>query len=630
MTHLLHDQSFSFDDVGGPHARAEGDEPQAPIDLRTLLETGLLIQANSGGGKTWANRRLLEQTYGAVQHVVIDPEGEMHTLRERYDYALAAPHGGDCVVSIESAPLLARRIMEFGISIIIDVYELGTKRDEYVKVLIESFMNLPRDLWHDTLFVVEEAHKFCPERGAGEAASTEAIKDLMTRGRKRGWGRVLSTQRISELNKTAAAECNNKLIGRTGLDVDIDRAKKALGMRSRKDADDILRDLPAGEFFAFGPAITRKVTQVKIGAVQTTHERSGARRRGPTPPRERVRQMLAHLADIPKEAAIEAKTMDELRARVRELEAQAGAHVSTDEVKELTRDIKALRETNHSLRLMVSSMTPRLGGYRKVALELAHAIADIETRTSDQIDLLDTLEREPANAARLEERIAGSRAQDLVDAVRDHGQLDADKLRAIGEGAMSQLRGSPDPGLRQIASDIDNPNAPYTGIFSGNATNGHNGTAKLSKMERALLTAFAQHGQATKKQCLARAFYARSGDTDQAFRRFVKEGWIESIGDAFVITEIGTTALGSFRKLPTGDALRTHILESDKFSKVEKAVFKTVCDAHPKSVNKSTVLERAGYRRSGDTDQAFRRFVVFGYFKNTGKAEVKASEVLFG
>ena len=34
------------------------------IDLDSLLNTRLLVQANSGGGKSWLLRRILEQSHG--------------------------------------------------------------------------------------------------------------------------------------------------------------------------------------------------------------------------------------------------------------------------------------------------------------------------------------------------------------------------------------------------------------------------------------------------------------------------------------------------------------------------------------------------------------------------------------
>lgn len=63
-----------------------------PINLPVLLETRLLVQAGSGGGKSWALRRILEQTAPHVQQLVIDPDGEFATLREKPECNIA--HNG--------------------------------------------------------------------------------------------------------------------------------------------------------------------------------------------------------------------------------------------------------------------------------------------------------------------------------------------------------------------------------------------------------------------------------------------------------------------------------------------------------------------------------------------------------
>ena len=55
------------------------------VDLQKLLTHKLAVQGNSGSGKSWLVRTLLEGTHGAVQHLVLDPEGEFKTLRERFD-----------------------------------------------------------------------------------------------------------------------------------------------------------------------------------------------------------------------------------------------------------------------------------------------------------------------------------------------------------------------------------------------------------------------------------------------------------------------------------------------------------------------------------------------------------------
>jgi hypothetical protein len=54
------------------------------VDVPHLLETRMLVQSNWGGGKSWALRRLLEQTASCVQQIVIDVEGEFTTRLPRY------------------------------------------------------------------------------------------------------------------------------------------------------------------------------------------------------------------------------------------------------------------------------------------------------------------------------------------------------------------------------------------------------------------------------------------------------------------------------------------------------------------------------------------------------------------
>ena len=111
----------------------------------------------------------------------------------------------------------------------------------------------------------------------------------------------------------AAAECNNKLIGRTGLDVDMRRAADELGFAGRDDQHQ-LRALQPGEFFAFGPALGGSVERVRIGPVATTHPKAGSRIAfKPPPPTEKVRRLLPRLEDLPKEVEQERKDNETLR-----------------------------------------------------------------------------------------------------------------------------------------------------------------------------------------------------------------------------------------------------------------------------------------------------------------------------
>lgn len=295
-----------------------------PINLPALLESRMLVQANSGGGKSYLLRRLLEQTAPHVQQLIIDPEGEFATLREKFDYVIAAPHDGDAVASPKTAALLARRLLEAGVSAVLDIYDLKAhERHAFVRHFLTALVNAPRKLWHPVLLVIDEAHVYCPQTGSSEAAG--AVIDVCTRGRKRGIGTVLATQRLSKLHKDAAAEMLNKLIGRTGLDVDVKRAADELGMTSR-EAMASLRSLDPGTFYVFGPALTPTVELVRIGPVSTTHPQSGHRlMAAPPAPSPKVRASLAKLADLQQEAEQEAADIESLRALNADLQRKANA-----------------------------------------------------------------------------------------------------------------------------------------------------------------------------------------------------------------------------------------------------------------------------------------------------------------
>src|SRR5260370_11215514 len=154
------------------------------LDLSTLVDTRLLIQANAGGGNSWLLRLIAERA--GIQPIVLDNEGEFASLREAVDVLLVGG-GGELPANPRHAALLARRLLEYKVSAVIDLYELKlAERRCFVKLFLESLIHLPRDLWWPTLVILEQAHIYCPERGSGAAESTAGVISPMCQGRKRG------------------------------------------------------------------------------------------------------------------------------------------------------------------------------------------------------------------------------------------------------------------------------------------------------------------------------------------------------------------------------------------------------------------------------------------------------------
>jgi len=290
------------------------------INLPTFIDSRALICANSGGGKSYAVRKILEESSNKVMSIILDVEGEFRTLREQYDFLLIG-NEGDVELNMKSAKLLPQKIMELEVSTIVDISDLKrSERIKYVKDFLESLMELKRANWKPCLVILDEAHLLAGQQEKQDSCS--AVIDLMTRGRKRGYCGILCTQRISKLHKDAVAEANNIMIGRTGLDIDMKRASEILGFTNKQDMLS-LRDLEAGEFYVFGTAISRKVTKAFVGEVKTTHPKVGMDlRKEIIKPTDKIIGILSKIKELPQEAEKELRELNDYKKEIMELKRQ--------------------------------------------------------------------------------------------------------------------------------------------------------------------------------------------------------------------------------------------------------------------------------------------------------------------
>jgi hypothetical protein len=558
------------------------DGSAAVIDLPRLLETRMLVQANSGGGKSWCIRRLLEQTAGHVQQLVIDPEGEFATLREKYDYVIAAPHDGDALAHPRTAQLLARRLLETGVSAILDIYDLKAhERQAFVRIFCETLVNAPRALWQPCLVVLDESHTFCPE--AGKAESSAAVIDLATRGRKRGFALIAATQRLAKLHKDAAAELLNKLVGRTGLDVDVQRAADELGM-TKRDAMEKLRPLSPGQFFAFGPALSLSVREIEIGEVKTTHPKAGSRTlKAPPKPTAAIVAVLPKLADLPKEAEQEARTLEDMRRELatarRELTLARNAKPGASREELQAVEQRGQQAGAHRERKLIVGALTR---WQKSLKGQIHQALEVALR---EVTLPPELGRDPGSAPvhftthpPLKEMKPATRAA-VVQVVK----AAADKLRSNGAGE------------------------------------------PLPKGERAILTALIQFPDGLRReQVTVLTTFARS-TRDRYLQYLQAKGLVESRGELVVATETGIAAVPDAEPLPTGEALREHWMR--QLPEGERKLLEVLIEAYPEAVSREDLSDRTGLARS--TRDRYLQYMSNKMIVNANRGEVRASETLF-
>lgn len=259
-------------------------EPGAlALDLGRVLTTRLLVVGNSGSGKSHALRLLLEGTAGRVVQSVIDPEGEFYTLRQLGD---SHPYvhvgvGADVTPDAATAGPLSQALVRAGASAILDLSEMPrSDRDTFAAAYVRGLLDLPAADRRHVLLVVDEAQTLAPEGPATAAGG--ALVDAATRGRKRGVGLVCATQRLALLDKSLVSQLTNVLVGRTSLGNDQRRAADVLGFSPGERRG--LGELSAGEFFAFGPALSADVVAVRTAPKTATAHPSSSDLRPPEVP----------------------------------------------------------------------------------------------------------------------------------------------------------------------------------------------------------------------------------------------------------------------------------------------------------------------------------------------------------
>jgi hypothetical protein len=315
-------------------------------DVNILVDSRMLVQGNSRSGKSYLVRVFCERAAGHVPIIIIDIEGEYASLREKVDAVLVGSDG-DIPTDLRSAELLARKLVELRVSAIIDIYDLKIQdRREYVRRFLDALMNLPKELWGPLIIVIDEAHKLCPEKGQGDSVATQPVIDLMSQGGKRQFCGVLITQRFSKLHNDAIAECNNVFIGRTWMDTDQIRAGKYLGMSPAERQ--ALRELPQGEFYAFGPALSESgVIRFKGDKAETRVPKPGERHKvKPPKASDVIKQIVSQIDDLPEVAEQEKRDIASIQAAAQKREGELRTQISAlqHELKNAAKPISVPKE----------------------------------------------------------------------------------------------------------------------------------------------------------------------------------------------------------------------------------------------------------------------------------------------
>ncbi|MBF4549404.1 ATP-binding protein [Pseudoclavibacter sp. VKM Ac-2888] len=523
--------------------------PTLPLDAVT--ET-FAILGKRGKGKTSTAVVLAEELIRAGQPVIVlDTVGVWWGLRSSADgkgpgLAVTIFGGDHADVPLEDTAgrVIVEALMQLRVPAVLDLSRLskaGMRR--FAADFVEQLYRVNREPLH---VIFDEADEFAPQRPQPEGRRLlGAMEDFVRRGRARGLGCTLVTQRPAVIHKDVLTQAEVLIaLGMTGP-----RDVAAIDEWIRLNADDeqarevkaSLASLPTGTAWVWSPGWLELLERVRIRR-RTTFDSSA------TPKVGERRIVPAAMAEVD----------------IAKLGAQIAATVERAQETDPTRMRKRISDLEAALRTAKSA----------VPEPVAPEVVTVPALTESDLDRLAGLLAEADQVrARIEEAVAP--LAQAVSAARGPGGAAAAVPPSRREPAS---RPKPPPRVREHDPD---PNGAAEG---------------LSKAERAILSVLATHDRPLTHVQLAMlsGYSSKSGGYKNALSKLRTAGLLIGGGTSMVISADGRDAIaGQYDALPAGQALVDYWL--GKADKAQRAILEALLDVFPENLTHDELAAATNY-----------------------------------
>jgi hypothetical protein len=554
------------------------------LPLDAITQTFGVLAVRGAGKSNLAAVMAEEFAQAHLPFVVIDPVGSWFGLRSSADGkgpGLALPifggRHGDVPLEATGGALLADVVVDERLSCVIDTSELSESAK--IRFLTDFAERLYRRNTEPLHLFLEEADDYLPQRPLRELARClGAWEAIVRRGRARGLGITLITQRSAVLNKNVLTQIETLVVLRTTSPQD--RKAIASWVEYHGQSAELLASLPGledGEAWVWSPHWLKVMRRVRIRRRATFDS-------GATPKAGLASRRPATLADVDLVA---------IRTRM----AATIERVKAEDPRELRRQVAELKA---QLTKAEASAARRPAGPTSKPVEIPVLTPAHLTRLEGAVGKLD---------AGLK-RLFGFQAdlEPLAFGLRKVMTPLLEELRVLRVPAPVATLAMPRP-------------TPRVAVGAGDPTLGKSGL-------RRMLVALAQRPGLSRGQLGVRAgLSSRSGSFDTYLSRGRTQGWIAGDSARLTITEAGLAALGSYEPLPEGPALLEHWLRELGGSGAAR-MLRALADVYPASVTRAVLGERAGLSdRSGSFDTYLSRLRTLELVE--GRGELRAAAEFF-
>jgi len=217
------------------------------LDLEEVIGQCIAILGIRGSGKSNTAGVIFEEL---LRHnypmSIVDIEGEYFGLKEKYEVLVVGTGDG---VEIEIDPDCAEEIaqvsIEKNVPVVLDLSGfLSDERTELLKAYLTSLWNLAGKLRRPYIIGIEEAHEFIPQGVKTELK--EMIARIALRGRKRGLGAIIVSQRSAKVDKDVLSQAGILFLHRVVHEVDM-RVYSELLPWKKSEVKEIIGSLETGD-----------------------------------------------------------------------------------------------------------------------------------------------------------------------------------------------------------------------------------------------------------------------------------------------------------------------------------------------------------------------------------------------
>ncbi len=234
--------------------------PDIKLGLDEAIGQCAAILGIRGSGKSNTAGVIFEELLAARYPLsIIDTDGEYFGLKEKYEVLVVGEgENVDIELDAESAAGVAEVSLREGIPVVVDVSGmLSDDRDAFVLAYLARLWAVAGKLRKPYMIGIEECHEFIPQGVRSPLKDT--VARIALRGRKRGLGTVIISQRSAKVEKDVLTQAGMMFLHRVVHEADMRVYSEILPWRKAEVKEEVAA-LATGSCIFFTSQTVRKVS----------------------------------------------------------------------------------------------------------------------------------------------------------------------------------------------------------------------------------------------------------------------------------------------------------------------------------------------------------------------------------